>query len=126
MAHVIKPRANARIIRPSQRTFSSEIDVVIHHHKIAHGKLFIDAARGIGQNHLPHPKCAEYDNRIGNLGGRIALIAVQAPLHTQHGFTRKLTTHQASRMVGCSRLTEVGHVTERNCNRLFQFICQWP
>lgn len=73
-----------------------------------------------------HAELLQHIDRIGDLVRRVALVAVQAALHTDNAAARERTADQTAGVVGRGRNLEERNVAVRNADRLLDFLRERP
>src|SRR5258708_207695 len=98
ISHVGKARAQAFVIRTSQRILSLKIDVISKDNQRALSVLHINSASSIGENQSARANSPQHARGKGHLGSRVALIKMHPSLHHGNGNAAALADHELSGM----------------------------
>ena len=92
--------------------------MILNQHQIPRHKARIHAARRIGQNQRFYAEQLHQPDRVDNRPGRMPLIAVQPPLHTNHLPPGQPPRHKAPHMVGRGGYRHVRYLPVRDNHRV--------
>ena len=101
-----------------------EIDVVGHNAEIAHVVGRVDSTCGICGDKRLNAQLVHDPNGKRHLLSRVALVAMQAPLHGKHAFSAQLTAYEATHMTRAGGSLHEGNIRKGNENRLLDLLCQ--
>ena len=70
--------------------------MILDDHDVPYGEVFVQAARGIGQNEALEAQTLHDPDGKGGLRGGVAFVQMETPLHDQHGDAARISQEQVA------------------------------
>src|SRR5690606_9661025 len=83
------------VVGADQRVLAGEVDEVELQHQLAGTEVRVEPAAGVGDDQAARAQLVHQLDGEHHVGGRVALVEVQAPLHRHHAAAGQAAQHQA-------------------------------
>ena len=103
-----------RWLRPGQRRQRGEVDVVADQHRVAHRPLRTHEPGGVGEDHRAAAGGGGDADGVGDHGGVVALVQVEAAEEHEDAVRRQLDRADRADVATRRRRREAGEVVERH------------
>ena len=112
--HIREARSLRVDVRPNQRIVAEQVDMIGDQHEVAGHPQWMHAARDVRHDQRLCPERLQDANRKRDLLQRVALVAMEAPLHHRDPPAAECPKQQTTRMGLHGRRRKARHVRIRN------------